>query len=137
MSNNKIHLKITTPLGIFYEGDISELIAPGVEGYFGVQYGHTPFLTAIKPGVLSVYIDKTLQKYAIHDGFVVVDPSTVHILAETIERPEDINKERAEKAKQQAEMLLREKKEGTDFRQAEYSLYKAIARLEILENNPS
>jgi F-type H+-transporting ATPase subunit epsilon len=136
MSNNKIHLKITTPVGIFFEDDISELIAPGIEGYFGVQYGHTPFLTSIRPGVLTVYINKTLQKYAIHDGFVVVDPSKVHILTETIEKPEDIDRQRAEKEKQRAETLLKERKEGIDFREVGRSLYKAIARLEVVENNP-
>lgn len=136
MSNNKkIHLRITTPLGNFLEADVSELIAPGIEGDFGVRYGHTPFLTSIRPGVLRIYIDKSLQKCAIHNGFVVVDPSEIHILTESIEKPEDIDKQRAEKAKQRAETLLREKKEGTDFRQAEYALQRAAARLEVLEDN--
>ncbi|MEA3475478.1 MAG: ATP synthase F1 subunit epsilon [Candidatus Cloacimonadota bacterium] len=135
MNNNKncLHLKITTPLGVFFEEDIDEIVIPGSEGYFGVQYGHTPFITSIIPGILTVYYKEAQEKYSIHNGFVIVDIDKISILTEIIESPKEIDKHRAEKAKKRAERRLREKKEDTDFRRAEAALRRAVARLQSVE----
>jgi len=130
---NSLHLKITTPLGIFLEKDVGEIVVPGGEGYFGVQYGHTPFITSIIPGILTVYYKEYKEKYSIHNGFVIVDLDKVSILTETIEKPEGIDINRAGKAKKRAEIRLREKKEDTDFRRAEAALRRAVARLQSVE----
>jgi F-type H+-transporting ATPase subunit epsilon len=131
-NKNSLHLKITTPLGVFLEKDVDEIVAPGTEGDFGVQYGHTPFLTSIRPGVLKIFIGNSQEEYSIHNGFVVVEYDKISILTETIERPEDIDKSRVERAKERAEKRLKEKREDTDFRRAETALRRAVARLEIL-----
>jgi len=57
MANNSqfLHLKIITPKGVFLEDDVSELVAPGTEGDFGVQIGHTPFISSVRPGILKIY----------------------------------------------------------------------------------
>ena len=131
--NNKLHLKITTPLGIFLEKAVDEIVAPGSEGYFGVQYGHTPFITSIIPGVLTVFSNESIEKYSIHNGFAIVDINKISILTEIIEKPEEIDKDRAEKAKKRSEIRLKEKKEDTDFRRAEAALRRALARIYTLK----
>lgn len=129
--NNKLHLKITTPLGIFLEKDVDEIVAPGSEGYFGVQYGHTPFLTSIRPGILKIFAQNSEEIYSIHNGFVIVNFDEISILTEIIEKPEDVDKTRAESSKERAERRLKEKKEGIDFRRAELALRRGLARLQV------
>ena len=136
MANNSqsLHLKIVTPRGVFFEDDVSELVAPGKDGDFGVQTGHTPFISSVRPGILKIYKNDKPELYSLINGFVMVDIDKVRIFTEIIEKPEDIDKNRAERAKQRAEKRLQEKKEHTDLRRAEGALRRAIARIQISED---
>lgn len=131
MRENSIHIKISTPTGIFLEDDVEELVVPGEEGYFGVQTDHTPFISSLMPGKLSTFSDDSERDFAIHNGFVVLRNNNVNILTETIERPEDIDKSRAESARERAKKRLREKEQETDLRRAEAALRRSLSRLEI------
>jgi len=128
-----LHLKIVTPRGVFLEDDVSELVAPGKDGDFGVQVGHTPFISSVRPGILKIYKNDKPELYSLMNGFVMVDVDKVRIFTEIIEKPEDIDKNRAERAKQRAEKRLQEKKEHTDLRRAEGALRRSIARIQISE----
>ena len=135
MANNSqlLHLKIITPKGVFLEDDVSELVAPGTEGDFGVQIGHTPFISSIRPGILKIYKNDKPELYSLMNGFVMVDVNKVRIFTEIIENPEDVDVKRAGRAKERAEKRLQEKKENTDLRRAETALKRAIARIQISE----
>lgn len=135
MANNSqlIHLKIVTPRGIFLEDDISELVAPGKDGDFGVLIGHTPFISSVRPGILKVFKNDKPELYSLMNGFVMVDVDKVRIFTEIIEQPDDIDLKRAERAKERAEKRMLEKKEDTDLRRAEAALKRAIARIQISE----
>jgi len=128
-----IHLKIVTPKGIFLEDDVSELVVPGKDGDFGVQIGHTPFISSVRPGILKIYKNDKLEIYSLMNGFVMVDIDKVRIFTEIIENPDNIDINRAERAKERAEKRLQEKKENIDLRRAEGSLRRAIARIQIRE----
>jgi len=136
MANNSqlLHLKIVTPKGVFLEDEVSELVAPGKDGDFGVQIGHTPFISSVRPGILKIYKNEKPEVYSLMNGFVMVDVDKVRIFTEIIEKPEDIDKNRAERAKGRAEKRLQEKKEHTDLRRAEGALRRAIARIQISED---
>jgi len=129
-----LHLKIVTPKGVFLEDEVSELVAPGKDGDFGVQIGHTPFISSVRPGILKIYKNEKPEVYSLMNGFVMVDVDKVRIFTEIIEKPEDIDKNRAERAKGRAEKRLQEKKEHTDLRRAEGALRRAIARIQISED---
>ena len=135
MANNSqlIHLKIVTPKGIFLEDDVSELVVPGKDGDFGVQIGHTPFISSVRPGILKIYKNDEPDIYSLMNGFVMVDIDKVRIFTEIIENPDNIDINRAERAKERAEKRLQEKKENIDLRRAEGSLRRAIARIQIRE----
>ena len=135
MANNSqlIHLKIVTPKGIFLEDDVSELVVPGKDGDFGVQIGHTPFISSVRPGILKIYKNDEPDIYSLMNGFVMVDIDKVRIFTEIIENPDNIDINRAEHAKERAEKRLQEKKENIDLRRAEGSLRRAIARIQIRE----
>lgn len=134
MSSKNIHLKISTPTGVFLEQDVDELIAPGKAGYFGIEKDHTPFISAIMSGKLSVFDKDAQEDFALHNGFLVVSDNLVNILTETIERPVEIDKSRAESAKERAKKRLREKEQETDLRRAEAALQRSVSRLDVAAN---
>jgi F-type H+-transporting ATPase subunit epsilon len=127
----KLKLLIIQPQKVLLETEFDDIIIPGKDGDFGVFYGHTPFISVIRPGILEIYNDKTVNKYAIHDGYVTVENNLVTILCEIIERAENIDKNRAEAAKKRAEDRIKSNQAETDFRRAEMALKKALARIAI------
>ncbi len=126
-----LHLKIIKPEKIFLDDEFDQLIIPGIEGDFGVLPGHTPFITKIRPGLLSVFKGSQRTEYAIHEGFVTVENDEVTIVTEVIETPEQIDIKRAEEAKKRAEERLKSNKSDIDYRRAELALKRAFARLEL------
>src|SRR3989304_3981374 len=69
--------------------DVDEVVAPGLQGYFGVLPGHVPFLTSLQSGEVSYRIGRTEQYLAVRGGFAEVQGDRVTILAERAERPEE------------------------------------------------
>ncbi|MCF7919345.1 MAG: ATP synthase F1 subunit epsilon [Candidatus Cloacimonetes bacterium] len=131
MADPIIELRVILPHKSVFDGTCDHVIIPGIDGDFGVSAGHTPFMTVIRPGIMEIFTGEDVTKYALHDGFVSVENSKVTIVCETIEKADEIDRERAEAAKKRAEKRIREKLEDTDFRRAEIALKKALIRLEI------
>ena len=124
-------LDIVTPERVAYSGQVASLQAPGSEGSFGVLAGHVPLLTSLQIGRLRfVEEDGNEVQMAISGGFVEVGREQVAVLAETAERVEEIDVERAEAARQRAEeRLARVQEEGVDVARAQAALARAINRL--------
>jgi F-type H+-transporting ATPase subunit epsilon len=117
------------------------VVAPGVEGYFGVLPGHAAFLTTLGPGEVTYRSGQTEHRVAVTGGFAEVRAERVIILAENAERPEEIDRERAERARLRAEMRLQGKspdgsQEDVDFARALTALARALTRL-VVANRPS
>jgi len=127
----KLRLKIIQPQKIFLETEFDDIIIPGKDGDFGVFIGHTPFISVIRPGVMEIYSDNEVTKYALHDGYVTVENNEVTILCEIIERADEIDKTRAEAAKERAERRVKSNQSDIDFRRAENALKRAVARITI------
>jgi F-type H+-transporting ATPase subunit epsilon len=129
-----LRLNVVTPSRSVVSEEITELVAPGSEGYFGVLPGHLPFLTTLKMGELTYWRGREEHHLAISRGYAEVRGDTVSILADAAERAEEIDVERAERARERAEARLREwaaGKEEIDAVRAEAALYRALARLEV------
>lgn len=131
-----INLKIIEPSRSPIDDKFEHVIVPGVDGDFGVYEGHTPFITKIRPGVLTLYTGKKDQtiRYAIHDGFVMVDNNSIKIISECVESKESIDVQRAESAKMRAEKRIAAPNENLDYRRAEMALKRAVARLKVTQN---
>jgi len=127
----KVNLKIVQPHTIFIDTDFDQVIIPGVDGDFGVLEGHTPFVTQVRPGILTVINGEDSHEYAIHDGFVTVENDKITIICETVEESDQIDIKRAEKAKARAEERLKAQKGDINYRRAEYALKRAVARIEL------
>ena len=125
-----IELKIVTPDRAIVTEQVEEVEIPGVDGYFGVLPGHTPLLAALAVGELWYRKGQEKTYLAIAEGFVEVLPDRVTILAQLAERAEEIDLERAERARQRAAGRL-EQKSDIDYMRARIALAKSMTRLQV------
>ena len=117
---------------IVFSADVDMVLAPGVDGMLGILPHHASLMTALVPG--EIVIRKAGQEdvlLAVGGGFMEVRPDRVTILADSAERAEDIDVERAEAARQRAQQSLRERPTGADIVQAEHALRRSQIRLKV------
>ncbi|GAB6059617.1 F0F1 ATP synthase subunit epsilon [Desulfonatronum parangueonense] len=124
-----IHLEIVTPDRKLLSEDVEFVGAPGYNGEFGVLPDHAPFLSAL--GVGSLHYNKDGRTYWIFlsGGFAEVSGNKMSVLAEVAERAEEIDAERARKAKERAEKRMIEQKAQIDFARTQAALQRALARM--------
>lgn len=131
---DKLLLEIVTPYRLVMSEEVDEVVAPGLEGEFGVLPGHTPFLTILKLGEMSYRKGSERWFLALNWGYAEVGPDKVIILAEGAERAEEIDIERALAAKKRAEeriAMAERKAEGIDIERAHAALARALVRIEV------
>jgi F-type H+-transporting ATPase subunit epsilon len=124
-------LEIVTPDRLVVRERVDEVQIPGSEGYFGVLPGHTPLLASLAVGELWYRqgADKTYVSIAY--GFAEVLPDGVTILAQLAERGDEIDVERAAKARQRAEERLARPPSEVDYERARIALAKSLSRLQV------
>jgi F-type H+-transporting ATPase subunit epsilon len=128
---DKIKLEIVTPEKVVVSEAVDEVVLPGIEGEFGVLYGHIPFLTALKVGVLTYKNDDVEEHLAVSWGYVEVTGDNVKVLAETAEKATEIDISRAQAARESAENILTAGKEDHDYEEAKVKLEKAVIRVQV------
>ncbi len=129
-----LRLNIVTPERRVYSEDVDMVIAPGTEGQLGILPHHAPLLTALTSGELRVKRGDEEEIFAISGGFMEVQHDWVTILANTAERAEEIDLERAEAARRRAEEHLRARTQSdVDFTRAEAALRRAVTRIKVTE----
>ena len=99
-------LELATPTRQLVSEEVDEVVAPGSEGYFGVLPGHAAFLATLASGEVVYRRGRDEVHLAVHGGFAEVTPERVIILAETAEQPDEIDRARAERARQRAEQRM-------------------------------
>ncbi|MCK5349899.1 MAG: F0F1 ATP synthase subunit epsilon [Desulfobacula sp.] len=130
----KLFLEVVTPQKAIVSEEVEIVVAPGSEGEFGALKGHTTFLTSLKIGTLRYRDASGKERYLfVNGGFAEVLPDKVTILAESAEYRQDIDVERATKAKERAQKRLAAKAADTDLVRAEVALKRALHRLRIKE----
>ena len=111
---------------------VDEVEIPGAAGYFGVLPGHTPLLTVLGAGELWYRQGPSDRHYlSIAFGFAEVQPDRVTILAQTAERPEEIDTVRAEAARRRAEQRIASPTVDMDAERARIALMKSLIRLQV------
>jgi F-type H+-transporting ATPase subunit epsilon len=127
---DRLTLEVATPPRLVVAETVDEVMAPGSEGYFGILPGHAPFLTTLGIGELTYRIGRENYFLAVAGGFAEVRDDKVIVLADTAERPEEIDRERAERARQRAEdRLAGRSREDVDYVRALAALARALTRL--------
>jgi len=100
-------LEIVTPERRVATLQADEVRAPGIQGGFGIRRDHTPFMSKLEPGRLTVVVDGGERHFAIGGGFLQVADNKVIVLADTAEEREEIDVDRAERAFREANERLR------------------------------
>ena len=129
---DRLTLEIATPMRLVVADTVDEVVAPGSEGYFGVLPGHAAFLTTLGVGVVSYRIGRDEHQLAVAGGFAEVRNDKVIILADSAERPEEIDRARAERAKERAERRLAGRsEEEVNYVRCQAALARALVRLQV------
>jgi F-type H+-transporting ATPase subunit epsilon len=131
MSHKQIRVQIITPDKAVLDEAAEEVICPGLEGSFGILPGHVAFISALKPGMLKIKHSGHEQVFAIGGGYCEARADQVLVLAETAESAEEIDLEIATRERERAAAQLQSAERGEAYVQAEISLKKALARLNV------
>ena len=128
---DSFQLEIVTPEKKVVETQAEEIQIPGKNGYLGVLPGHAPLIAELSVGEITYRENSTEQHLAVAWGFAEVLPNKVTILAESAERPSEIDVARARKAKERAEQRLTSGDTSVDVDRALDALHRAETRIEV------
>jgi F-type H+-transporting ATPase subunit epsilon len=112
-----------------------EMQIPGKKGYLGILPGHAPLITELAVGEINYRAGGDMHCLAVAWGFAEVLPNKVTILAETCEHPEEIDRERAEQARQRAEQRLKSGSPDVNYNRAIAAKQRAECRLEVAKKS--
>ena len=130
-----LHLEIVTPERLAYSDEVDMVLVPGSEGELGILPHHTPLVSLLGVGELKIRKGVSEEVFAIAGGFVQVRPDKVVVMAETAEIDSDIDLERAQKARADAEKALEGGfVEGADLSAARAELQRALVRIRVAEH---
>ena len=130
---DRLSLELATPTRLVVTAEIDEVVVPGSLGYFGVLPGHAPLLATLGIGEVSYRVGREEYHVAVAGGFAEVRNDKVIILADVAETPGDIDRARAERARDRAESRLagRASQEEIDYTRAMCALARALTRLQV------
>lgn len=126
-----MRLDIITAEKLVYSDEVSSVVAPGSAGQLGILPNHAPLLTSLKPGELKVLKEGEESNIAVSGGFLEVLQNVVTILADTAERAEDIDFERAEAAMKRAQDKVNSSDSDMDLEKAIQALKRSQARVYV------
>jgi len=126
---NTFQLEIITPTQILTEGQVSYVRAESPDGQFGIMAKHTPATIALGIGEIKIVKDGKETFYATNGGFADIQKESVLLLVETAEKISDIDKDRAESARQRAQERLQNKE--MDRARTQTAIAKAKNRLKV------
>jgi F-type H+-transporting ATPase subunit epsilon len=133
-----IRLDFVSQDHMVFSDDVSEIIAPGIDGQLGILPHHAPLMTILSPGEVVVkYQGKENQFFAVSGGWMEVRPDKVTILARTAERSDEIDLKRAEAARTRAEQLLEQGVPREDRTGLEMALKRSQIRLKVASRRTS
>lgn len=130
---NRLYLKVVTPDKLFFEGDIDMLVARTIEGDVGILLNHSPLVTILDIGRLVIKDGDERKIAACAGGYIDVRNNNITVVSDACEWEEEIDINRAERAKERASKRLEDK--GTDTFKAELALKKAINRINVRNKN--
>lgn len=132
MPGKSFTLEIVTPKKVAFKGEVASFSAPGVMGGFQVLVDHAPLLSALSVGEVKLTTsDGKESHYATSGGFVEVKTNHVVVLAETAERADEIDVERAKAAGTRAQKRLADRNPDLDLERARAALLRSLNRLKV------
>jgi len=122
---------VTIEREVYTADDVDMVVLPGAEGVMGVLPHHAPVVSALKEGVMEIKRGDQREYVAIGGGFVEVRPDGVIVMADVAEKSDEIDEERAERARQSALEAIAKAPATADRLDAVASLRRAEIRLRV------
>lgn len=129
-----LFLEIVTPSKSAFRGEIKSVTVPGTKGSFQVLVNHAPIVSSLEVGLIKVELaDNSIHNYSTGGGTIEVNNNKILLLADSIEKVEEIDVERALNAKERAEERLARRNidKNIDVGRAELALARALNRLKL------
>ncbi len=128
------HLDIVSAEQEIFSGVVEMVVATGELGEVGIAPGHAPLLTLLKPGEIRVTLPGGAQEvYYVSGGMLEVQPYYVTVLADAVERAEEIDEAAALAAKARAEEAIASKGADLDYSKAAIELARAVAQIRAIQ----
>ncbi len=132
------HLRVLAADRAFYDGDCESLTVPTSDGELGILARHSNLVAAVIPGQLRASVpDGSFTEAAVSGGLLKVEDGDVLLLADSVERPEEIDAERARRAEARAREALLQQRSIQEYRDAQAHLARALNRLKVSRNGQS
>jgi F-type H+-transporting ATPase subunit epsilon len=129
-----LQLEIVTPERLAYSDTVDSVQLPGSEGELGVLPHHAPLISTLGVGELRIRKGGAEESFAIVGGFLQVRPDKVVVMAETADMSSEIDLEKAQEARREAERALESGyHEGVDLSAARAALQQALLRIRVAE----
>ena len=129
-----IRLEIVSAQSELYSGDCEMVLAPATMGEVGIMPNHTPLLTTLKPGEVTVRMEGGNEEtFYVSGGVLEIQPHVVTILSDTGQRAADIDEAAAMAAKEQAERALADRAADVDEAAARAQVAQAAAQIRALQ----
>lgn len=129
-----VHCDIVSAEESLFSGLVEMIVATGSQGELGVNYGHAPLLTDLKPGPVRIIKQGGEEEiYFLSGGYIEVQPHVVSILADTALRADDLDEAAAQEAVKQAEQDMTNQSGEFDYSRAASQLAEAAAQLRTIE----
>ena len=131
-----LHLEIVTPERLAYSDDVDMVLVPGIEGELGILPHHTPLVSLLGFGELKIRKAGQEEVFAIVGGFLQVRPDKVVVMAETASLAAEIDLEKAQEARREAERALESGfHEGADLSAARAELQRTLLHIRVAERH--
>jgi F-type H+-transporting ATPase subunit epsilon len=131
-----LQLEIVTPERLAYSEEVDSVVCPGIEGELGILPHHAPLISTLGVGELRIRRGGQEELFAIAGGFLQVRPDKVVVLAETADMASEIDLQKAEEGRKEAERAIQEGfTEPADLARARATLQRALLRIRVAERH--
>lgn len=129
-----VHCDVVSAEEKIFSGLVEVLTATGTEGELGIQLGHAPLLTALKPGAVRIVKQGGDEEVLyVSGGYLEVQPNIITLMADTALRAKDVDEAAAMEAQKEAEKALANKTGEFEYSRAAVELAEAAAQLRTLQ----
>lgn len=127
-------VSIVTPDGLVLEDNYEMVSCRAENGELGILPGHIPLVAPLAINEVRLKRENAENYIAVNGGFLEVRPDKVTILAQSAEKAEDIDVQRAEEAKERAMKLIESNRDDIDMMRAKLALNRAINRIDVAKH---
>jgi len=129
-----VKLSILTPEKVFFNGEVSQIVAETPEGEMGIMADHMPSIAVVSDSILKVEENGAWRSAALGQGIMNVSAAGIEFFIDTAEWDEEIDVQRSEKALHRAEERLRGSLSHTEYLRTQTAVARATARLKTAQS---